>query len=128
LSNQTSKQHFSQYEKIFTSKFSHLLSNYKIVGNKARQSCLFQAVLGIIKSRDVQLPAIAEAIKMGGDTMQTQSIVHRLSYYCTKIGFPLLYLAFCCVKLQAKYLQKESKFLHQSMSLSSPCLNTDSCL
>lgn len=74
----TNQTYTFQYEKIFTDKIKNLFDNFKIVKNKARQSCLFQATLGLIKSREVQLPSIAEAIKLEGDRIQVKSIIHRL--------------------------------------------------
>ena len=50
-----------------------------MVKNKARQSCLFQATLGLIKNRNVQIPAIAEAMKLEGDTLQVKSIIQLAS-------------------------------------------------
>ncbi|MFY7828873.1 MAG: IS4 family transposase [Flectobacillus sp.] len=71
-------KHSFQHEKIFTDKVSSFLGTFQIVANKARQSCLSQLVLGVIKSRQVQLPAIAEAIRLDKEGAQLSSIIHRL--------------------------------------------------
>lgn len=66
------------YEKIFKDKVTNLFDNFQIVKNKARQNCLYQAILGLICARNVQLPAIAERMKLEGDTTKEKSIHHRL--------------------------------------------------
>jgi hypothetical protein len=65
-------------KKKFTPQIKRIFERFQIVKNKARQSCLFQAIIRVIKSRKVQLCAIAEAIKMAGDTIKVKSITHRL--------------------------------------------------
>jgi hypothetical protein len=84
------------YEKIFTTEVNHLFKIYEIVSHKSRQTCLYQAVLGIIKSRNVQLPAIAEAIKLEAEGIQTKSIIHRLEDFFreTNLDYEALALLF----------------------------------
>ena len=55
--------------------------------NKARQSCLVQIVLGLIKSRKVQFHAIAQAIKTEGEKLQVKSIIHRLEDFFREVSF-----------------------------------------
>ena len=74
----TYTKHSFQYEKIFTDKVKSILSSFQIVKNKARQDCFCQTVLGLIKSRKVQLPHIADAIKLEKSGVQVSSIIHRL--------------------------------------------------
>lgn len=93
-----SKTLFS-YEKIFTNKVKNIFDNFTIVANKARQSCLYQALLGLIKSRNVQLPAIAEAMKIEGDTILTKSIHHRLEDFFREVTWDYEQLAFLLVML-----------------------------
>ena len=87
-------------KEFFTTQVSHLFATYKIVANKARQVCLYQAVLGIIKSRNVQLPALADAIKLEGDSIQTKSIIHRLEDFFRETDLDyqsLALLLVCCL-------------------------------
>jgi hypothetical protein len=77
-------KHSFQYEKIFTNKVSSFLGTFQIVANKARQSCLSQLVLGVIKSRQIKLPAIADAIKLENEGVQLSSIIHRLEDFLVK--------------------------------------------
>jgi len=67
-----------RYEKIFTDKVKSILSSFQIVKNKARQDSFCQTVLVLIKSRQVQLPAIADAMKLEKDGIKLTSIIHRL--------------------------------------------------
>jgi Transposase DDE domain len=75
-------------KKNFTSKFRALFATFQIVKpNKSRQACLLNLILGIIKSRKVQFPAIAEAIKTEGDTEQVKSIIHRIEDFFREVLF-----------------------------------------
>jgi hypothetical protein len=89
-------------KKFFTSEVSYLFKTYKIVAHKSRQTCLYLAILGIIKSRKVQLPSIADAIKSEGDTIEIKSIIHRLEDFFREADFDYeslaLLLIFCLGK------------------------------
>ena len=89
-------------KKFFTTQVNHLFETYKIVANKARQVCLYQAVLGIIKSRNVQLPAIADAIKLEGDSIQTKSIIHRLEDFFRETNLDYQALALLLISCLGK--------------------------
>jgi len=89
-------------KKFFTTQVNHLFETYKIVANKARQVCLYQAVLGIIKSRNVQLPAIADAIKLEGDSIQTKSIIHRLKDFFRETNLDYQALALLLISCLGK--------------------------
>jgi hypothetical protein len=53
----------------------------------------------LIKSRKVQLPAIAEAMKLPGDEIQVSSITHRLEDFFREVEFDYemmaMLLVFC---------------------------------
>lgn len=84
-------------KKIFTSETNHLLDSYQIVSHKSRKECLSHSVLGIINSRNVQLPEIAEGIQMSGITTSTTSIIHRLEDFFREVTFDYSALALLLV-------------------------------
>lgn len=90
------------YEKFFTWEINQLLDTYQIVPHKSRKECLSNSILGIINSRNVQLPEIAEGVQMSGITTSTSSIIHRLEDFFREVEFDYcslaLLLIFCLGK------------------------------
>jgi len=87
------KLHFF-HEKIFECKVTEIFTHFPIVKNLARQKCLFDLLVGIIKSRKVQLAEIAQALQGDGDTRLLQSIIHRFEDFFqeVKLDYSLLAL------------------------------------
>jgi Transposase DDE domain len=80
-------------KKFFTDKVKNLFDNFLIVKNKARQNCLYQATLGLICARNVQLPAVAEKMKMEGNAIKVKSIHHRLEDFFREVAWDYEQLA-----------------------------------
>lgn len=86
-------------EKFFKCKVKEIFTDFPIVQNLAGQKCLFALLIGVIKSRKVQLPEVAQAVHTGDDTRLLQSIIHRVEDFFREVIFDYhllaLFFLFC---------------------------------
>ncbi len=88
------KLHFFN-EKFFRSKVREIFEEFPLVQNLARQKCLFDLTLGILKSRKVQLGEIAYAVQTGEDVRLIKSIIHRFEDFFREVDLNYEILALC---------------------------------
>ena len=81
------------------------MDKFPVVQNLARQHCLFDLLCGVLKSRKVQLPNIAEAIHIASDKRKLSSIIHRFEDFFREAVFDfdaLAVLLFSCLPAKGK--------------------------